>query len=52
MIQFSYNYNHNLRSNNLMLRLAKPKTNAIRKNRSVMPPPTSGTHRVFQKETK
>ena len=32
MFQFSCNDNHNLRSNNLMLRLAKPKTNAMKKS--------------------
>ena len=32
MFQFSSNHNHNLRSNNLMLRLAKPETNAMKKS--------------------
>ena len=32
MFQFSYNDNNNLRSNNLVLRLAKPKTNAMKKS--------------------
>ncbi len=32
MFQISYNDNHNLRSNNLMLRLANPKTNALKKS--------------------
>jgi hypothetical protein len=32
MFQISYNDNHNLRSNDLMLRLANPKTNAMKKS--------------------
>ncbi len=32
MFQISYNDNHNLRSNDLTLRLANPKTNAMKKS--------------------
>jgi hypothetical protein len=52
MFQFSHNVNHNLRSNDLMLRLANPKINAMKKSFSYMPLPTSGTLKVLPRERK